>query len=60
MRRSIYRILGIAALLALTGCTVYAEPARPVVYYGPAYYAPGPDVVVYGGYYHGGYYRHYR
>jgi hypothetical protein len=59
MRKAVVRILGTVVLLALTGCVVYADPApRPVVYYPSAYY--GPDVVVVGGYYHGGYYRRWR
>ncbi len=59
MRKAVYQIIGIVGLLALAGCVVYADPApRPVVYYHDAYC--GPDVVVVGGYYHGGYYRHYR
>jgi hypothetical protein len=61
MRKSICRILGIAGLLALAGCTVYASPApRPVVYYPDGYYYGSNVVVVGGGYYHGGYYRHWR
>jgi len=41
--------LGIAILLALTGCVGYVDGG-----YGGAVVVPGPDVYFYGGDYHGG------
>jgi hypothetical protein len=56
MRKLMLSLIGIAGLFSLTGCVVYGPP-RPVVYVHPAYEVYPAPVVVYGGYYHRGYYR---